>query len=140
MALPSVGGGQQIGDGNTGEVQLGVQASPQTATVTATLTVPQLLGGLLVGSPGASAASYTLPTVATLEAVLVNAKADSSFDFRLINLGTASGVITMVGGGVTGWTVVGLATTPIAATQGSSSKWLARCVTPGSAWTLYRIS
>ncbi len=139
MALPSIGTGYQLDDGNLNEVIVFNVPTPQTATTTATLTPAQLLGQVLIGSPGASAASYTLPTVALLEAALPNPKPGTSFEFKLINLGTASGVITMVGGGATGWTVTGLATTPIAATTGSSSQWLAQCVTPGSAWTLYRI-
>ena len=48
MALPSVGGGYQFNDGNLNELTIGVQPAPQTATSTATLTVTQLLGGLLV--------------------------------------------------------------------------------------------
>jgi hypothetical protein len=59
MALPSVGGGYQNTDGNQSEQTIGTQAAPQTATATATLTVAQITGGLLVGSPSTTAASYT---------------------------------------------------------------------------------
>ena len=51
MALASVGGGYQTTDGNISELTLGVQAAPQTATATATLTVAQITGGLLVADP-----------------------------------------------------------------------------------------
>lgn len=137
MALPSVGGGYQVGDGLVGEPVLGTQAAPQTATSTATLTVAQVLGGILLGSPGSSAAAYTLPTVATLEATLTAAKIDSSFELAVINVdGSGSGVITMTGGGSTGWTVTGLAT--VAATAGTAALFRAR-KTSATAWTLYRI-
>jgi len=137
MALPSVGGGYQLGDGLVGEPVLGTQAAPQTATATATLTVAQVLGGILLGSPGSSAAAYTLPTVASLEAVLTAAKVDSSFELAVINVdGSGGGVITMTGGGVTGWTVTGLAT--VAATAGTAALFRAR-KTSATAWTLYRI-
>lgn len=136
MALPSIGGGRQVGDGNTNEVVLGTQAAPATATSTATLTIAQLQTGILLGSPGSSAATYTLPTVALTEAALVNAKVDSSFDFSICNVdGSGSGVITVAVG--TGWTIVGLAT--VAATAGTASLWRARKTGTGT-WTLYRLA
>lgn len=135
MALPSVGGGYQTTDGNT-EVVLGVQGAPATATSTATLTIAQLQTGLVLGSPGSSAAAYTLPTVALTEAALVNAKVDSSFEFSVINIdGSGSGVITMTAG--TGWTLVGLAT--IAATAGTAHTYRARKTGTGT-WTLYTLA
>lgn len=136
MALPSIGGGRQLGDGNTNEVVLGTQSAPATATATATLTIAQLVTGIVLGSPGSSAATYTLPTVALTEATLVNAKVDSSFDFSVTNIdGSGSGVITVAVG--TGWTLVGLAT--VAATAGTTGRFRARKTGTG-AWTLYRLS
>jgi len=135
MALPSIGGGRQLGDGNTNEVVIGVQPTPATATSTATLTIAQLMTGILLGSPGSSAATYTLPTVALTEAALVNAKVDSSFDFSVVNVdGSGSGVITLAVG--TGWTIVGLAT--VVATAGTAQLFRARKTGTGT-WTLYRI-
>jgi hypothetical protein len=87
MALASVGGGYQTTDGNISELTLGVQAAPQTATATATLTVAQITGGLLVADPSGSAASYTLPTTVATEAVVTNAKVDSTFELNIVNLG-----------------------------------------------------
>ncbi len=136
MALPNVGGGRQVGDGNTNEVVLGIQAAPATATSTATLTIAQLVTGILLGSPGSSAATYTLPTAALTEALLGNAKVDSSFDFSVINIdGSGSGVITMEAG--TGWTKVGLMT--IAATAGTTGRFRARKTAAG-AWSIYRLA
>lgn len=135
MALSSVGGGSQVGDGNVNEVRLGIQPTPATATSTATLTIAQLSTGIILGSPGSSAATYTLPTVALTEAALVNAKNDSSFDISVVNVdGSGSGIITLAVG--TGWTAVGLMT--VAATAGTAQ--LFRCRKTGTgAWSIYRL-
>jgi hypothetical protein len=136
MALPNVGGGRQLGDGNANEPILGSQGAPATMTSTAAITAAQLATGLILGSPGGSAASYTLPTVALWEAVAANAHTDSSFDFSIINVdGNGSGVVTLVAG--TGWTLSGLVT--LAATAGTAGRWRAR-KTGASAWTAYRLA
>ena len=131
MALPSVGGGYQIGDGNANEVDLYDLTTPQTATTSATLTTGQLLGGLLVASPGASAAAYTLPTGALMDAALANMRPDKYFEIPIVNLGTASGAITMTAG--TGWTIVGNA---VIAVTSSARFWCRQ--TAAATWTLYR--
>lgn len=136
MALPNGAGGYQVGDGNLNEAVIGYAPVPATATVTATLTVPQVLSGILLGSPGTSAAAYTLPTVASLEATLSSAKIGSTFDLSVINVdGSSSGVITMTAG--TGWTLVGLAT--VVATAGTAQLFRARKTGDGT-WSLYRIA
>lgn len=136
MALSTIGGGSQVGDGSTTEIQLNRQPTPATATSTATLTIAQLITGLLLGSPGSSAATYTLPTVALTEATLTNASTDSSFDFSVVNVdGSGSGVITLAVG--TGWTIVGLAT--VAATAGTTHRYRARKTGTGT-WTLYTLA
>lgn len=136
MALPNGSGGYQIGDGNLNEAIIKSVPVPATATATATLTAAQVLNGILLGSPGTSAASYTLPTVSDLEAALPSAaKAGVSFDFSVMNVdGSSSGVITLVAG--TGWTLVGLMT--VVATAGTSQMFRARKSGDG-AWTLYRL-
>lgn len=136
MALPSSGGGYQYGDGDIGEVVMGVQGDPQTATSTATLTAAQITGGILTGDPSTSAASYTLPTVALTLAAVPNLKIGSTFDLTIINLGTSSGVITVLVG--TGWSIVGKATIPITTTDGSSVTFRAR-VTAATTMTLYNV-
>lgn len=136
MALANVGGGYQIGDGNLNEVKLNVVPAPATATATATLTVAQVTSGILLGSPSTTAASYTLPTVADLEASLGNAKVGSSFDLSVVNVdGSSSGVITLVTN--TGWTLVGLMT--VVATAGTAQTFRAR-KTGATTWSLYRVS
>lgn len=137
MALPSIGGGSQVGDGNLTERKLGTQAAPQTATSTATLTAAQVTGGLLVGNPSTSAASYTLPTATAIDAVMVNAKVDSTFDLTIVNLGTSTGIITVLVG--TGITLVGMVTLPITTAAGSSGTFRFR-KTASAAWTAYRVA
>lgn len=134
MALPTSGGGYQVGDGNLSEVKLDAMAAPNTATSTATLTTTQLLGGILLGSPGSSAATYTTPTGTAIDAVLVNAKTGSTFDLSIQNVdGSGSGVITLAGG--TGVTISGLAT--VVATAGTAQVWRFRKTGTGT-YTAYR--
>lgn len=134
MPIGTIGGGYQVGDGNLAEVALNVLPAPVTATATANLTVAQLTNGIILGSPGASAASYTLPTVAALEAALGNAKVGSSFPVSVVNVdGSGSGVITLVTN--TGWTLVGLMT--VAAVAGTAQLFRARKSGDGT-WVLYR--
>ena len=140
MALPNSGGGYQFTDGNVNEIIMGVQNAPQTATATATLTVAQVTGGILVGNPSTSAASYTLPTATLIDAAFTNAKVNSTFELRVINLGTSSGLITMVVG--TGITAVGnlvVAITGSAAGVGGAAQFLFR-KTGDAAYTVYRVA
>ena len=132
MALPSVGGGYQLGDGNLNEVSLGDQGTVATATATATLTVAQITAGILSANPSTTAASYTLPTGALIDATLTNAKVGSSFDLVILNLGTGSGAITLVAG--TGITLAGSATIAV-----STSAQIRLVRTGDAAWTSYRI-
>jgi len=140
MALPNSGGGYQFTDGNVNEIIMGVQGAPQTATATATLTVAQITGGILVGSPSTTAASYTLPTATLIDAAFTNAKVNSTFELRVINLGTSTGLITMVVG--TGITAVGnlvVAITGSAAGVGGAAQFLFR-KTGDAAYTVYRVA
>lgn len=139
MPLPSVGGGYQNGDGNLNEPQIYASSAVMTATDTATLSVAQVLGGILVGTPTA-AATYTLPTVALLEATLVNAKVGTTFDLSIINVATNSAYDITVAVG-TGWTLVGQAqvSSNAAVTDSAQAAFRARKTASG-AWTLYRVA
>ena len=140
MALPGVGGGYQFTDGNTNELEIGTQAAPQTATVTATLIAAQVTGGLLVGSPGTSAATYTLPTATAIDAVMTSMKPNSTFKLTVVNLGTTDGIITMAVG--TGITAVGnllVAITGSAAGVGGAAQFLFR-KTGTAAYSVYRVA
>ena len=140
MALPSVGGGYQFTDGNQSEQTIGVQADVQTATATATLSVAQITGGILVGNPSTTAASYTLPTATLIDATMTNMKTNSTFALRVINLGTSTGLITVVVG--TGITAVGnlvVAITGSAAGVGGAAEFMFR-KTGTAAYSVYRVA
>ena len=140
MALPSVGGGYQFTDGNTNEQEIDTQAAPQTATSTATLTTTQVLGGLLVVDPTTTASSLTMPTATAIDAVMTNMKTNSTFKLTVINLGTSTGLITVVVG--TGITAVGnlvVAITGSAAGVSGAAEFLFR-KTGDAAYTVYRVA
>lgn len=135
MALPNGAGGYQVGDGNINDPLIDLIPAPVSITATATLTPAQVLNGLILANNGVtSQQTYTLPTVAQLEAVLVNSdRVGTSFTFRLVNLGTSSGTAVVAAG--TGWTVTGSLTMTIPVTTGAF--FIARKTGDG-AWTLYR--
>jgi hypothetical protein len=137
MSLPNGGGGYQVGDGNLDEPLIDAIPLPLSVASTATLTAAQVLNGiLLVGSGATSAQTYTLPTVALLEAALSNSdKVGTSFVFRVVNLGTSSGTAIIAAG--TGWTVSGSLTMTVPVTTGATM--IARKSDVG-AWTLYRVN
>lgn len=138
MALPNGAGGYQVGDGNVNDPIIDLTADPVSVTATATLTVAQVLNGLILANSGVTAAAqtYTLPTVADLEAVLVNSdRIGTTFTFRVVNLGTSSGTAIIAAG--TGWTVSGSLTMTIPVTTGA--QMVAR-KTGAGAWTLYRVA
>ena len=133
MALPNGAGGYQLGDGNLNELTIGYAAVPQTATSTATLTVPQVTGELLVANPSTSAATYTLPTAAAIDAVVTSAKPGSTFTLNIVNIGTSSGTVTLALG--TGITDGGNALVAIAVT--ASAQFTFR-KTGDAAWVVYK--
>jgi hypothetical protein len=137
MPIANGSGGYQIGTGNASEPNMTPIDLPISVTATATLTPAQILNGLILANSGITAAqTYTLPTVADLEAVLINfERIGTSFDFRVVNLGTSSGTAIISAG--TGWTVSGSLTMTIPVTTGAL--FVARKSAAG-AWTLYRVT
>lgn len=137
MALPNGGGGYQIGDGNLNEPLIDAIPAPVSVTATATLTSAQVLNGLILANSGVTAQqTYTLPTVADLEADLTNSdKVGTSFTFRVVNLGTSSGTAVIAAG--TGWTVSGSLTMTIPVTTGAT---LVARKSGAGAWVLYRVA
>lgn len=136
MALPNGAGGYQLGDGNVNDPFIDLIAEPVSVTATATLTASQVLNGLILANNGVtSTQTYTLPTVALLEAELINSdRVGTSFTFRVVNLGTSTGTAVIAAG--TGWTVSGSLTMTIPVTTGA--QFVARKSGTG-AWTLYRV-
>ena len=107
MALPGVGGGYQLTDGNQNEMEFIPQVAPSTASVTATLTVAQLAVGILtVNQAGAAACTLTLPTGTLMDATFTNMQINSSFDFSVVNISTVDAEDATLAVG-TGWTFVG---------------------------------
>lgn len=137
MALPNGAGGYQNNAGNPSEPIIGLTDAPISVTATATLTAAQLINGLILANNGVtSAQTYTLPTVALLEAALANLdRVGTTFQFRVVNLGTSSGTAIIAAG--TGWTVTGSLTMTIPVTTGAL---LVARKTSATAWTLYRVA
>jgi len=135
MALPNGAGGYQLGDGNLNEITIGYAAAPQTATATATLTAAQITGGMLVANPSATAAVYTLPTAASIDAALSSAKVGTTFDLVLVNIGTGSGTVTLAAG--TGITNGGNALVAVPITSSSIFRFRK---TDDAAYTVYKIA
>ena len=135
MAIPNVGGGYQVGDGNLNEIRLGYSAAPQTATSTATLTAAQVTGNVLVANPSTSAATYTLPTATAIDTALGNAKVGSTFDLSIVNTGTSSGTVTLSMG--TGITDGGNAVVAVAITSSAMFRFRK---TGDAAYTVYKIA
>ena len=137
MSLPNGGGGYQVGDGNLDEPLIDAIPAPVSVTATATLTAAQVLNGLILANSGITASqTYTLPTVADLEATLSNSdKVGTSFTFRVVNLGTSSGTAVIAAG--TGWTVSGSLTMTIPVTTGAT---LVARKSAAGAWVLYRVA
>ena len=135
MALPNGAGGYQLGDGNLNEVVLGYEAAPQTATSTATLTAVQVTGGMLVANPSTTAATYTLPTAAAIDAAVSSAKVGSTFDLNVINTGTSTGTVTLAAG--TGITDGGNALVVVAVTSSALFRFRK---TGDAAWTVYKVA
>jgi hypothetical protein len=136
MAIPNGGGGYQLGDGNPNEPYINLIPDPVSVTATATLTPAQVLNGLIFANSGITTAqTYTLPTVADLESLLINSdRVGTMFEFMVVNLGTTSGTAIIAAG--TGWTITGSLTMTIPVATGA--RFIARKSGAG-AWTLYRI-
>lgn len=89
-----------------------LQPAPTALIATATLTIAQMLGGIITVT-SAVAVTLTMPTGTLADAgVLAGSGATTnSFDWFVINLGSVAGAVTMAAG--TGDTIVGSATIAI---------------------------
>lgn len=111
-----------------------LQPTPTAKTTTGTLTIAEVLVGLLTCT-SATAVSLTLPAGTLTDAGILAgaAPANLSFEWSIVNLGSSTGVCTLVAG--VGHTIVGLATTAIA----TSSRWRTR-KTAANTYVTYRIA
>lgn len=107
--------------------------TPTAKNATATLTIAELLT-LIITCTSATAVSLTLPTGTLTDAGVKGGTLPNNFafDWGIINLGSATGAVTLVAG--TGHTIVGAAGTPIA----TSSYWRTR-KTATNTFVTYRI-
>jgi hypothetical protein len=137
MPIANGSGGYQIGTGNASEPNITPIDLPISVTATATLTPAQIVNGLILANSGITAAqTYTLPSVTDLELAFVNMeRVGTSFDFRVVNLGTSSGTAIIAAG--TGWTISGSLTMTIPVTTGAL---LVARKSAAGAWTLYRVA
>lgn len=116
--------------------------APTALTVTAALTAAQLINAAFTANQGGGAvATYTLPTVALLNAALpADFAVDDAFDFTLINISTVAAEDVTIATAA-GWTLVGNMTVNSndAITSISSARFRAR-KTAATTFTLYRIT
>ena len=93
------------------------QPTPTALSATATLTIAQLLTGIVTTS-GTVAITLTLPTGTLTDAGVTGPAlpVNGCFDWAIINTGTSSGAVTMAAG--TGHTLVGGATMAIGTSAG----------------------
>lgn len=134
MALPGVGGGYQLGDGNLNEIRLGY-CTPVALTADTTLTAAQLTAGVIAVNKGSDAAvTLTLPTATATDTLLTAAKVGSTFDVAVSNHNNSGSSSTVTISAGTGWTLNG---NPAV---GRYAGALFRAVKTGTAaWTLYTI-
>lgn len=88
------------------------QGTPTAKTADATLTVAELRTRIVTATK-ATAVALTLPTGTLVDAAFTNLPVGSSFDWSVINLGSADGAVTMTAA-ATGHTYVGAAVVAIA--------------------------
>jgi hypothetical protein len=100
MALPSIGGGYQLGDGNQNEAILIDQGDVGAAiTATTTLTASQLANNIVLVNPGA-AINLTTPNGLQLDDFFGNAHTNSAFDVSISNSSATNAATLLAGAGV----------------------------------------
>lgn len=108
------------------------QPTPTAKTGDATLTIAELLTGIVTATK-ATAVALTLPTGTLTDAGVGTMAIGQSFEWAVINLGSASGAVTMTNG--TDHTYVGNATVAI-----STSARLRTAKTAANTFITYRVS
>lgn len=142
-----VRGGMADGGGNDPQNALFVampnvyQGTPAAKTTSTTLTVAELLAGIITANQGAAgAATYTLPLNTSFDSSLPYMQVDESFDFFIVNISTnATEDVTVAGN--TGVTAVGNMTVASNAAVGDQATGHFRVRKTGaSAYSCYRIA
>ena len=118
--------------GETGAAGATFQNATEVAlTATATLTSAQMISSRLFKVTSATAVSLTTATAAEILTTMSGEGVGSTFEFTIVNVGSSTGVVTLVAG--TGVTLVGLVTSAIT----TSSTFMGR-VDSTTAITIYR--
>ena len=118
--------------GDTGAAGATFQNATEVAlTATATLTSAQMISSRLFKVTSATAVSLTTATAAEILTTMSGEGVGSTFEFTIVNVGSSTGVVTLVAG--TGVTLVGLVTSAIT----TSSTFMGR-VDSTTAITIYR--
>jgi hypothetical protein len=126
-------------------VNLRHQGSPTAKTTTATLTIAEMLTGIVTANQGANgAATYTTDTGAAIETGLIAAypglQNDDCFDFSIINISTVAAEDVTVAAGATGVTLVGLMKVDSNDSDGSPSTGVFRVRrTAQNVYSIYRV-
>lgn len=130
----NIGVGGESGWRTIGGAGAGAQPAPTAKTATATLTIAELLTRIVTVTASAAVA-LTLPTGTLTDAGLFGglATVGESFEWEVINLGSADGAVTMTAG--TGHTYVGAAVVAIS----TSARFRTR-KTAANTFVTYRIS
>lgn len=125
-----------------------VQPTPTAKTTAATLTIAELLTGIITGTHTAGATqAYTLPDGSLIDAAFLAARvsleADDSFDWTLINLSAAAlDTITVTAGTthtIVGNPIVQSAHVSTGGIYGNSSRWRTR-KTAADTFVSYRMA
>ena len=118
--------------GATGAAGATFQNATEVAlTATATLTSAQMISSRLFKVTSATTVSLTTATAAEILTTMSGEGVGSTFEFTIVNVGSSTGVVTLVAG--TGVTLVGLVTSAIT----TSSTFMGR-VDSTTAITIYR--
>ena len=110
------------------------QPTPSAINASATLTIAQLLTKIITTN-SATAVAFTLPTGTLTDAGILGGQLliDQSFDWSIVNTGSAVGVVTVSGG--TGNTLVGSGVLAITASATFRTR-----KTAANTFTTYRIA
>lgn len=118
-----------------------VQRTPAAKTTSTTLTVAEVIQGIITVNQGAAGASaLQLPLAASMDTQFPDWSADNALEFSLINISTVAAEDASITTN-TGWTLVGNmdVASNAAAADKSAGRFRARKTAAG-AWTLYRLS
>jgi len=125
-------GGTTLTSTTAAGINLVQQPTPTAETATATLTIAELLTGIIT-STSTTAVTLTLPTGTLSDAGFASLSNNLAFDWSVINLGSSAGEVTMAEG--TDHTFVGSLTIAIATSAIIRSRR-----TAANTWVSYRIA